>query len=66
MRTLDGSLASLGGLRFGIEMSCGVGHRRHWDLAWLWHRPAAAALIPPLAWELPYAADVALKKKELP
>ena len=25
---------------------------------------AAAALIPPLAWELSYAAGVALKKKE--
>ena len=24
-------------------------------LLWLWHRPAAAALILPLAWEFPYA-----------
>ena len=34
-------------------MSCGVGHRRGSDLVllWLWHRPAAAALIRPLAWE---------------
>ena len=31
---------------------------------WLWHRPAAAALIQPLAWELPYAMDVALKRKK--
>ena len=30
-------------------------------LLWLWRRLAAAALIPSLAWELPYAADVALK-----
>ena len=30
---------------------------------WLWCRPAAAALIQPLAWELPYAIDVALKSK---
>ena len=30
----------------------------------LWHRPAAVALILPLAWELPYAADVALKRKK--
>ena len=29
---------------------------------WLWHRPAVAAPIQPLAWELLYAADVALKK----
>ena len=30
-------------------------------LLWLWHRPAAAALIRPLAWEPPYASGVALK-----
>ena len=29
-------------------------------LLWLWCRPAAAALIQPLAWELPYAMGVAL------
>ena len=34
-------------------------------LLWLWRRLTAAALIQPLAWELPYAAGVALKKKEL-
>ena len=28
----------------------------------LWHRPAAAALIQPLAWELPYATGTAQKK----
>ena len=35
------------------------------DPAWpeLWCRPAAVALIRPLAWELPYTAGVALKKK---
>ena len=27
----------------------------------LWYRPAAAALIAPLAWELPYALGTALK-----
>ena len=32
-------------------------------LPWLWCRPAAAAPIPPLAWELSYAAGVALKKR---
>ena len=31
-------------------------------MLWLWHRPAAAALIQPIAWELPYASGVALKK----
>ena len=45
-------------------MNCGVGHRWGLDLAllWLWHRPAAAAPIQPLALELPYAAGAALKK----
>ena len=33
-------------------------------LLWLEHRPAAAAPIQPLAWKLPYATDVALKKKK--
>ena len=50
-------------------MSCGVGHRRSSDLTWLWLwlwcRPAAAALTPPLAWELPYVvAGVALKSQK--
>ena len=31
---------------------------------WLWCRPASIALIPPLAWELPYATDVALKRQK--
>ena len=54
-------------------MSCGVGRRCGLDpaLLWLWHRPAATALIQPLAWEPPYAAGAALemakrqKKKSL-
>ena len=33
-------------------------------LLWLWCRPAAVALIQSLAWEIPYATDVALKKKK--
>ena len=43
-----------------------MGHRCGSDLAslWLWHRPAAEALIPFLAWELPYAVGVALKSKQ--
>ena len=36
---------------------------KDWALPWLWCRPAAAALIPPLAWELP-TAGVALKKQK--
>ena len=46
-------------------MSCGVGHRRYSDLAllWLWHSPAATALIRRLGtWEPPYAAGMALKR----
>ena len=47
-------------------MSCGVGHRHSWDpvLLWLWHKLAATALIQPLAGELPYAWDVAIKSKK--
>ena len=33
-------------------------------LLWLWHRPAAAATVPPLALEPSYAAGVAIKKKK--
>ena len=33
-------------------------------LLWLWHRPAATALIRPLAWEPSYAAGAALEKAE--
>ena len=45
-------------------MSYGVGHRCGWDpvLLWLWCSLAATALIWPLAWELPSAAGVALKR----
>ena len=32
-------------------------------LLWLWCRLAAVALIGPLAWEPPYAASMALKRK---
>ena len=46
-------------------MSRGVGRKCGLDptLLWLWCRPAATAPIRPLAWELPYAAGVALKSK---
>ena len=47
-------------------MNCCIGHRHvsGLDLVWLWNRSAAVALIRPLAWELPYAAGVALKTKK--
>ena len=49
----------------GVAVNCDVGHRRGSDLVLLWlgGRPAATALIQPLAWELPHAAGVALKSK---
>ena len=46
-------------------MSSGiVGHRHSSDptLLWLWHRPAAGALIRFLPLEIPYATSAALKK----
>ena len=47
-------------------MSCDVVYRCGSDpaLLWLWRRPAATALIRPLAWEPPYAAGAALQKKK--
>ena len=47
-------------------MSCGVGCRCGSDptLPWLWPRLSAAALIRPLAWELPHATGVALKRNK--
>ena len=47
-------------------MSCGVGCRCGLDpaLLCLWRRPAAIAMIQPLAWELPDATGVALKSKK--
>ena len=42
--------------------------RTHWVgmeyLVLLWHRVAAAALIQILAWELPHAMDLAIKRKQ--
>ena len=35
-------------------------------LLWLWHRPVATALIRPLAWEPPYAAEETLEKAKRP
>ena len=49
-------------------MSCGIGHRRSLDPAWLWLwcRPVATAPIGPLAWEPLYAAGAALEKAKRP
>ena len=66
MRMQVRSLALLSGLRIGIAMSCGVGRRSSSDpvLLWLWHRPAAIALIWPLAWGPPFATGMALKRQK--
>ena len=47
-----------------VAVSSGVGCICGLDpaLLWLWCRPAAIALIQPLAWELPYAMGMALKR----
>ena len=49
-----------------VAVSGGVGQRHGSDpaLLWLWCRPAAAAPIPLLAWELPHTMGAALKKKK--
>ena len=49
-----------------VAVSCGIGHRCGRDLAllWLWRRPAAAAPITPVAWELPYATGADLIRKK--
>ena len=49
-----------------VAASCSVGHRYGLDpaLPWLWHRPAAAALIQPLTCEFPYAAGMAVKREK--
>ena len=54
------------GQRSGVAGRCGVGGRYGSDpaLLWLWCRPAAVAPTGSLAWEPPYAADVALKSKK--
>jgi len=45
-------------------VSCDVGRRRGSDpvLLWLWRRPVTTAPIRPLAWEPPYATELALEK----
>ena len=47
-------------------MSCDVGCKCGSDpmLLWLWCRPATRAPIRTLAWEIPYAMGMALKRKK--
>ena len=50
----------------GIALSSGVGrsHSSFPVLLWLWCRQAATPPIQPLAWELPYAVDAALRRQK--
>ena len=61
-----GSIPDLAQLFKGsaIAGSSGIGYRCCSDLVlwWLSCRPAAVALILPLAWELPYTTGMALKR----
>ena len=61
------SLALFNGLRTSVTLSCAIGHRCGSDivLLWLWSGLAAVAPIVHLAWELPCAAGVALKRNAL-
>ena len=43
-----------------VGCRCGLGPA----LLWFWRMPPATALIRPLAWDPPYAAGVALEKKD--
>ena len=47
-------------MSYDVGCRCGSGP----TLLWLWHRQMAAAPITPLAWELPYAIGMALKRKK--
>ena len=61
------SLASLSGRESRLAMTCGVHPSCGSDptLLWLWyHRQATVALIWPLAWKLPYALGMDLKRKK--
>ena len=64
MRMQVQSLASLSGLRIWHSCDARCRHATDPALLWLWFRPVAAALIRPLAWELPHAVPGALKKNK--
>ena len=50
--------------RYCRELWCRLQMQLGSHLLWLWPKPAAAFPIPPLAWEITYAAGVALKAKK--
>ena len=64
MRMWVPSLAPITRLRIPRCHEHGIGHRCGSDPVWqrLWCRPAATVPIWPLAWELPYAVGMVLKR----
>jgi len=67
MKLLEGKIGrTLFDINFSNILFGHIGHRHGSDrtLLWLWQRPETLVRIWPLAWELSYAAGVALKKKE--
>ena len=67
MRMQVRSLVLLNGLRIwhNRELWCRSHTGSDLMLLWLWCMLAVAALIQPLAWELPYAMGAALKSNKL-
>ena len=59
-------LASLSGLRIWHcpKLWCRLRMQLSTALLWLWYRPAFAVPIQLLAWELPYAIGIAIKRKK--
>ena len=55
----------LGTVGLGVRSLASLSGLRIWRCRELWCRPAATALIRPLAWELPYAVGAALKKMKI-
>ena len=62
--SIDEDTGLILGFAQALLQAFSVSHQESSDLVllWLWPRLAAAAPIHPLAWELPYAADAALKR----
>ena len=52
----------LGTMRLQVRTLASLSGLRIWHCHELWCRPAATALIKPLAWEPPYGTGMALKK----